>query len=218
MVDCSLEIFLSPYSNCISFSLHHKTTCGFHSVQRWWTNNYWLFWVTLNVEASTFPKKWRVLYCLGPLSLNDGCQMLECAMFRSYCRSLGLFPSTITRRKKWKEKSGFIRCAIINTQNLKLVMRVIQIKLQGMHVYLSSTEWNYSVEREREKKKQTRLINGDSCVQESQLVGLNHYLAGAHLTFSFCLKKKKKENTELVSDQKLCCSSACSAVRGCFKV
>lgn len=62
-------------------------------------------------------------------------------------------------------------------------MRVIQIKLQGMHVYLHCTEWNYSVE------KQTRLINNDSCVQESQLVGLNHYLAGAHLTFSFCFIK-----------------------------
>lgn len=52
-----------------------------------------------------------------------------------------------------------------------------------MHVYLQAlneiTVW----------KKQTRLINNDSCVQESQLVGLNHYLAGAHLTFSFCFKK-----------------------------
>lgn len=35
----------------------------------------------------------------------------------------------------------------------------------------------------------TRLINSDGCVQESQLVGLNHYLAAAHLTFSFSLKK-----------------------------
>lgn len=62
-------------------------------------------------------------------------------------------------------------------------MRAIQIKLQGMHVYLRAlneiTAW----------KMQTRLINNDSCVQESQLVGLNHYLAGAHLTFSFCFKK-----------------------------
>lgn len=41
------------------------------------------------------------------------------------------------------------------------------------------------------EKKQTRLINNDSCVQESQLVGLNHYLAGAHLTFSFCFKKPR---------------------------
>lgn len=88
---------------------------------------------------------------------------------------------------------------------------MIQIKLQGMHVYLRAlneiTAWK------KRGEKQTRLINNDSCVQESQLVGLNHYLAGAHLTFSFCFK-----NPELVSDQKFCCSSACSAVRGCFKV
>lgn len=69
----------------------------------------------------------------------------------------------------------------------------------------------------KKEKNSTRLINNDSRVQESQLVGLNHYLTGAHLTFSFNFKKEKK-NPELVSDQKLCCSSTCATVRGCFKV
>lgn len=101
-------------------------------------------------------------------------------MCNAYCRSWGFVPLM-------KENEPFVRCAIINTRNLKLVMRVIQIKLQGMHVYLRAlneiTAWK------KRGEKQTRLINNDSCVQESQLVGLNHYLAGAHLTFSFCFKK-----------------------------
>lgn len=101
-------------------------------------------------------------------------------MCNAYCRSWGFVPLM-------KENEPFVRCAIINTRNLKLVMRVIQIKLQGMHVYLRAlneiTAWK------KRGGKQTRLINNDSCVQESQLVGLNHYLAGAHLTFSFCFKK-----------------------------
>lgn len=55
---------------------------------------------------------------------------------------------------------------------------------EGAHVYLPAlneiTEW----------KRRHSLINSDSCVQKSQLVGLNHYLACAHLTFSFDVVKK----------------------------
>lgn len=68
-------------------------------------------------------------FMFGPLTM--AVKMLECAMFRSYCRSRDCPPDE-------KKNEHFIRCAIINTQNLKVVMRVIQIKLQGMHVYLQA--------------------------------------------------------------------------------
>lgn len=40
------------------------------------------------VEVSTF-SKWHGLYAWA---LYDGCQMLECAMFRSYCKSFFFYP------------------------------------------------------------------------------------------------------------------------------
>lgn len=57
--------------------------------------------------------------------------MLECATLIGLIAGLRIVPSM-------KENEHFLRCAIINTQNLKLVMRVIQIKLRGMHVYLGA--------------------------------------------------------------------------------
>lgn len=111
--------------------------------------------------------------------------MLECAMFRSYCRSWWFLFFFLT--PFMKENERFIRRAIFNTRlKLKTGHARDTNKTTGNARLSRSAEWNYSVE------KQTRLINNDGCVQESQLVGLNHYLSGAHLTFSFCFFKKKK--------------------------
>lgn len=67
--------------------LHHKTTRGSHWAQCCGLQ-LWAFWVSLNIEVSTLPQ-WHVL----PVwALCDGCQMLECAMFRSYCESWDFSP------------------------------------------------------------------------------------------------------------------------------
>lgn len=148
MVDCSLEIhglfqiWLPTKAGIYFMSLHHKTTCGFHSVQCCGLHLL-AFWVSLNVEVSTFPK-WHV-WMFGPFC--DGCQMLECAMFRSYCKSF--LPSM--KKEKWAFFFFSSRVQLLTlTTNLKLAMRVIQIKKTTGNARLSSsTEWNYSVEKGR---------------------------------------------------------------------
>lgn len=79
--------------------------------------------------------------------------------------------------------------------------------LQGMHVYLQALN-------ETAAWSKAGMLNNDSCVQESQLAGLNHYLHRCTPDIFIFLYK----NPELVSDQKFSCSSTYSAVRGCFKV
>lgn len=148
------------------------------------------------------------MYCMfGPFTMAVKCWNVQCS---GLIASLGDFFFFFI--PFMKENERFIRRAIFNTRlKLKTGHARDTNKTTGNARLSRSAEWNYSVE------KQTRLINNDGCVQESQLVGLNHYLSGAHLTFSFCFFKKKK-NPELVGDQKFCCGSTCSAVRGCFKV
>lgn len=76
-----------------------------------------------------------------------------------------------------------------------------------MHVYLQALN-------ETAAWSKAGMFNNDSCVQESQLAGLNHYLHRCTPDIFIFLYK----NPELVSDQKFSCSSTYSAVRGCFKV
>lgn len=115
VVDCSLEIhglfqiWLPTKAGIFFTSLHRKTTCGFRSVQCCGLHLL-AFWVSLNVEVSTFPK-WHV-WMFGPFC--DGCQMLECAMFRSYCKS---FLPSMKKEKFSFIVFFFIPCAIINTHH-----------------------------------------------------------------------------------------------------
>lgn len=91
--------------------------------------NYWLFGRHWTLRH---PHSLNGMYCrFGPFMMAVKCWNVQCLGLRA---TLGIFFSLI------KENEHFIQCAIINThwKNFKLAMRVIQIKLQGMHVYLQA--------------------------------------------------------------------------------
>lgn len=103
---------------------------------------YWLFgchW------TSRSPLSLNGMYgCLGPFVMAVKCWNVQC---------LGLIASLFSPR--WKRKSELFffssRVQLLTlTTNLKLAMRVIQIKKTTGNARLSSsTEWNYSVEKGR---------------------------------------------------------------------
>lgn len=149
---------------------------------------YWLFgchW------TSRSPHSLNGMYgCLGPFVMAVKCWNVQ---------RLGLIANLFSPR--WKRKNwAFLfffssRVQLLTlTTNLKLAMRVIQIKKKKN--YRECTFIFKHWMKLQRGKRQTRLINNDSCVQESQLVGLNHYLSPVHTWhFHFPWRKKKRKKT-----------------------
>lgn len=206
VVDCSLEIhglfkmfisddgwtfcFVAASQNHVDFTQFNVVDCSSLAC-----------WATLNIEASTSPTV-HGMYCtvrLGPFTMAVKCWNVQC---------FGLIASLGTWLPWRKRKEHLTWCAIINNRRKNLeerVMRVIQMKLRGECTFYPRalngiTEW----------KSRHSLMNNGSCVQKSQLVGRNHYLASAHLTFSFPPKNK----TGVIRN----CVAAKLCRKGCFKV
>lgn len=140
---------------CCCITKPHVDSTQFNVVDYWLFGWHW---------TSRLPHPLNGMDCmLGPFMMAVKCWNVQCL---GLIASLGTFFFT----PWWKKKFSSTVQLLTLTKKLKTSHARDTNKSTGNARLSSSTEWNYSVE------KQTRLINNDSCVLESQLVGLNHYL------------------------------------------